>query len=57
MVDLECRVVEFRQLDGVAEDEEFGFGWVKRQEVGRHPSGYLRDGRLEVGDGGGKLRR
>jgi hypothetical protein len=34
-------VVEFGELELVAEDEKFSFGWIKGQKISGHPGGDL----------------
>ena len=44
---MEGRIIDFGQLGGVAKDEKFGLGWIEREEVSRHPSRDLSDGRFD----------
>jgi len=44
------RTLEFRELLRWTKDEKLSFRWIKRQEIGRHPVGYVSYSVFKVRD-------
>jgi len=45
------RIIEFRELLWQTKDEKLSFRRIKRQEIGRHPVGYVSYSVFKVSDG------